>query len=232
MQPIFLIAWNFVRTQWLVITVMSAYLLGITGLFSFHLQFAEAALFLQWHSLYVFFLAVTLAVSAIQTEKKSRRIVAVLSKGIHRGQYLSGLMCGCAFIVGIFWALIAGGMLVLFRQAGHPVRGLSVVVLALFCCCVAASAVSLFYSVFLHPLLASAASALTLLLPYILQPAGWPVPGEIFPMFAAVELLQKFQLNAARQASIIALVAVAWVIVFIAAGALVFSRRDVTISPE
>lgn len=232
MLPVFLIAWNFVRTQWLVVTVMSAYLLSMTSLFSFHLQFAETALFFQWHSLYVVFLAVTLAVSAIQTEKKSRRIVAVLSKGIHRGQYLAGLLCGCSVIVGIFWLLIAGSMLVLVRQAGHSAGGLSVVVLALFCCCLAASAVALFYSVFLHPLLASAASVVTLLLPFILQPAGWHLPGEIFPLFAAANLLLRFQLNAVREASMIALVAVAWAIVFVGAGTLVFSRRDVTISPE
>jgi ABC-type transport system involved in multi-copper enzyme maturation permease subunit len=232
MQPVFLIAWNFVRTQWLVVTVMSAYLLSMTGLFSFHLQFAETALFLQWHSLYVFFLAMTLAVSAIQGERKSRRIVAVLSKGIHRCQYLAGLLCGCAIIVGIFWVLIAGSMLVLVRQAGHPVGGLSLIVLALFCCCLAASSVSLFYSVFLHPLLASGASAVTLLLPFILQTAGLPAAGEMFPLFGAANLLLRFQLNAVREASTIALVAVVWVIVFVAAGTLAFNRRDVTISPE
>jgi ABC-type transport system involved in multi-copper enzyme maturation permease subunit len=232
MEPVFLIAWNFVRLQWLVITVMSAYLLGITGLFSFHGQRAETALYLQWHAFYVFFLAITLAVSAIQSEKKSRRIVAVLAKGIHRGQYLAGLLCGCAIVVGIFWLLIGAGMLVLVGKTGLPVRGFAVMVLALFFCCVAASAVSLFYSVFLHPLLASAASAATLLLPYALFPAGVKLPASAFPIFAAVDLLQSFQLNAAQEAETIGFAAVLWTIMFLGAGALVFSRRDVTISPE
>jgi ABC-type transport system involved in multi-copper enzyme maturation permease subunit len=232
MQPIFLIAWNFVRMQWLVITVMSAYLLGITGLFSFHEQRAETALYLQWHSFYVFFLAITLAVSAIQQERKSRRIVAVLSKGIHRGQYLAGLLCGCAMVVGIFWLLIAAGMLVLVRHGGHSMRGLWLVMVALFCCCVAASAVSLFYSVFLHPLMASIATAVTLLLPYVFLPAGWQLPTEAFPVFAAVDLLQNFSANAQAQAVMVCLAAVVWAISFLGAGALVFRRRDVTISPE
>jgi len=232
MQPIFLIAWNFVRMQWLVIAVMSAYLLGITGLFSFHEKRAETAFYLQLHSFYVLFLAITLAVSAIQTEKKSRRIVAVLSKGIHRGQYLAGLLCGCAGVVAIFWLLIASGMLLLVSTAGHPTRGLFLMLLALFCCCVAASAVSLFYSIFLHPLVASAAAAITLLLPYVALPAGLQLPGDAFPVFAAVDLLQNFQLNAMGQAATIGLAAVVWSLVFLGAGALVFSRRDVTISPE
>lgn len=232
MQPIFLIAWNFARMQWLVITVMSAYLLGITGLFSFHEQRAETALYLQWHSFYIFFLAITLAVSAIQQEKKSRRIVAVLSKGIHRGHYLAGLLCGCAMVVGIFWLLIAAGMLLLVRNAGHPMRGLWLVIAALFCCCLAASAVSLFYSVFLHPLVASIATAVTLLLPYVFLPAGWQLPAEAFPVFAAVDLLQNFSVNAQGQAVTVSLAAVVWAILFLGAGTLVFSRRDVTISPE
>lgn len=232
MLPIFLIARNFVRTQWLVVAVMSAYLLGITGVFAIHEQTAETAFFLQWHSSYVVFLAMTLAVGAIQAEKKSRRIIAVLSKGIHRWQYLAGLLVGCGIIVGIFWLLIAGGVFVLYRQAGYPVNGLPVLVLALFCCCLAASAVSLFFSVLLHPLLAAAASAVTLVFPYILQGAGWRIPGELFPVFAAADLLQRFEFNAVAQAWTIAAVALVWVLVFMAAAAAVFNRRDVTTSPE
>lgn len=232
MLPIFLIARNFVRTQWLVVAVMSAYLVGITGVFSVHAQTAETAFFLQWHSFYVVFLAITLAVSAIQAEKKSRRIIAVLSKGIHRWQYLAGLLGGCGIIVGIFWLLIASGMFVLYREAGYPVNGLPVLILALFCSCLAASAVSLFFSIFLHPLLAAAASAVTLALPYVLQGAGLNLPGGLFPAFAAAGWLLRFDLNAIGQTWTIAAVALVWVVVFLVAAAAAFNRRDVTTAPE
>lgn len=232
MLPILLIAGNFVRTQWLVVTIMCSYLVGITWVFSVHEQRAETAFFLQWHSLYVLFLAVTLAVSAIQAEKKSRRIVAVLSKGIHRWQYLAGLLTGCGMIVAIFWWLIAGSMLVLYRQSGYSIHGLPLLILALFCCCLAASSVSLFYSVFLHPLLAGMASAGTLLLPYLLRPAERGYLAELFPVVAAAGLLQRFELNAAGETWTIALGALVWALAFTTAGVAVFNRRDVTTAPE
>jgi ABC-type transport system involved in multi-copper enzyme maturation permease subunit len=232
MLPIFLIARNFVRTQWLVITIMSVYLVGITWVFSVHEQRAEAIFFLQWHSSYVLFLAITLAVGAIQTERKSRRIIAVLSKGIHRWQYLAGLLAGCAVIVAVFWLLIAGSMAVLYHQAGYPPDDLPVLILALFCCCLAASSVALFYSVFLHPLLAAIAGAVTLVLPYVAQAAGWQLPGHWFPVFAAVGMLEKFELDVAAESWAITMSAILWTLAFLAAGAAAFNRRDVTTAPE
>lgn len=232
MTPIFLIARNFVRTQWLVVTIMSAYLVGITWVFAVHEQPAETVFFLQWHSSYVLFLAVTLAVGAIQAEKKSRRIIALLSKGIYRWQYLAGLLGGCAAVVGVFWALITGSMVLLYHQGGHPLNNLPVLILALFCCCLAASAVGLFYSVFLHPLLAAAACALTLVLPYVVQAGGWGFPGKWFPVFSAVGMLQRFQLDSGSGAWTVTVGSLVWVIVFLAAGAAVFNRRDVTTALE
>ena len=232
MLPIVLIARNFVRTQWLVITIMSAYLVGITWVFAIHEQRAETVFFLQWHSSYVLFLAMTLAVGAIQTERKSRRIIALLSKGIHRWQYLAGLLGGCAVIVGIFWILISGSMVLLYRQARYPLDGLPVLILALFCCCMAASSVALFYSAFLHPLLAAVACAVTLLLPYVSQPAGLHLSGQWFPVFSAVGMLQRFQLNVSGEAWTISLVSLAWILGFVAAATAVFNRRDVTTALE
>lgn len=232
MLPIFLIARNFVRTQWLVVTIMSSYLVGITWVFTVHEQRAETVFFLQWHSSYVLFLAMTLAVGAIQTERKSRRIVALLSKGIHRWQYLAGLLGGCAVIIAIFWMLISGSMVVFYRQAGYPLDNLPVLILALFCCCLAASSVALFYSAFLHPLLAAAACAATLMLPYVVRTAGGSLPGEWFPVFSAVGMLERFELDVAGEAWTITVVSLVWILVFATAAAAVFNRRDVTTALE
>ena len=88
MRAIVLIGINFVRTQWIALAVMCAYVLGIGGIYRVHTQREEILFFLRWHAGYAIFFATMIAIPALQTERKTRRILAVLSKGIHRWQYL------------------------------------------------------------------------------------------------------------------------------------------------
>lgn len=231
MVPILLIAANFIRTQWLVVAIMTAYLLGISGVFAVHQQVGETIFFLQWHSFYVLFLAMILAVGAIQSERKSRRIVAVLSKGIHRWQYLTGLLCGCGGIAGLFWIVIACAM-VMLSHPGSSAGRLVAIFVALFCCSVATAAVALFYSVFLHPLLATIAASATLALPYLVQPWNTQMQSAWFPVSGIFFLLQDYPLRPASEVWSVAAAAVAYALVFLAAATVTFSRRDVTTSPE
>jgi ABC-type transport system involved in multi-copper enzyme maturation permease subunit len=231
MVPILLIAANFVRTQWLVVAIMTAYLLGISGVFAVHQQPGETIFFLQWHSFYVLFLAMILAVGAIQSERKSRRIIAVLSKGIHRWQYLTGLLCGCSGIAGLFWVVIACAIVSFPHQTASSAQLVAVFV-ALFCCSVATAAVALFYSVFLHPLLATFAASTTLAIPYLAQTWSSPRQSVWFPVSGIFVLLQDYQIRPAREAWSVAAAAAAYSLFFLAAATVIFSRRDVTISPE
>lgn len=231
MVPILLIAANFVRTQWLVVAIMTAYLLGISGVFAVHQQPGETIFFLQWHSFYVLFLAMILAVGAIQSERKSRRIIAVLSKGIHRWQYLAGLLCGCGAIAGLFWIVIACAMLVFPHQTASSATLVAIFV-ALFCCSFATAAVALFYSVFLHPLLATFVASATLALPYLVKPWSSPELSMWFPVSGIFVLLQNYQIRPVNEVWSVALAAIAYSVLFLLAGSLIFSHRDVTTSPE
>lgn len=231
MVPILLIAANFIRTQWLVVAIMTAYLLGISGVFAVHQQPGETIFFLQWHSFYVLFLAMILAVGAIQSERKSRRIIAVLSKGIHRWQYLAGLLCGCGGIAGLFWIVIAGAMTLFPHQTASNAT-LIAIFIALFCCSLATSAVALFYSVFLHPLLATFAASATLAFPYLAQPSSSPGRSVWFPVSGIFVLLQDYQLRPASEIWSVALAATVYSVLFLFAASLIFSRHDVTTSPE
>src|ERR1700704_1799967 len=149
MRAILLIGVNFVRTQWIAVAVMSAYVIGIGAIYRQHTQREEILFFLRWHAGYAIFFAIMMAIPALQTERKSRRILAVLSKGIYRWQYIAGLLCGCAIISAVFCLLIGGTAAWLGQQGGIPTNGLGVIVLTLFCCCVASAAVGLFFSTFL-----------------------------------------------------------------------------------
>ena len=234
MRAIFLIGINFVRTQWIALAVMSAYMVGMGGVYRLHTQREEVLFFLRWHAGYAVFLATMMAIPALQMERKTRRILAVLSKGIHRWQYLGGLLCGAALIAAIFCAMVGGIAAWLGQQGGIATDGLSTITLALFCCCVAAASAGLFFAAFLHPLLATAATSAVLFLPVALDQAGWHVPWAFFPVaFLFRTLWTTFQFQP--------VVSGAWTIIFAAtcqalvcwvAAALVFARRDVTISLE
>ncbi|MBZ5506316.1 MAG: hypothetical protein LAO78_12725 [Acidobacteriia bacterium] len=234
MRAIFLIGVNFARTQWIALAVMSAYVLGIGGVYRLHTQSDEVLFFLRWHAGYAIFLATMLAIPAFQMERKTRRILAVLSKGIHRWQYVGGLLCGCAMISAFFCLLIGGTAAWLGQEGGIATDGLGPVMLALFFCCVASAATGLFFAAFLHPLLAMAATSIALALPLAVDQAGGHAPWALFPVAGLFRMLwTTFRFRpAADGLLVLTVVAIGEALLFWIAAALVFARRDVTISPE
>jgi hypothetical protein len=231
-RAILLIGTNFVRGQWMTVLVMTVYLAGIGGVFAHNPERQESRFFLEMHAFYVLFLSVVIAVPALQMERRSRRIVAVLSKGIHRWQYLGGILCGCCMIAGIFCLLVGGIAWMLCRLGGYPTEGLGGMIMALLACCLLATSAGLFYSTFLHPLLATGAASATLILPMIAQPAGWHLRKELFPVAWLADSLARFRFGSPVGTAALCASAVVLAMLFWFGGAQVFARRDVTISPE
>ena len=234
MRVIFLIGINLVRTQWIALAVMSAYMAGIAGVYRLHTEREEVLFFLRWHAGYAAFLTIMMAIPALQMERKTRRVLAVLSKGIHRWQYLGGILFGCAVIAALFCLLIGLCVTWLGQEGCVVINGLAVIMLALFTCSVAAASAGLFFATFLHPFLAMAATSALLALPVVLEQAGWHAPAALFPVVAFFHALWKdYRLQAAVNGGwAIVIAAVGQTLFFWLAAALVFARRDVTISPE
>jgi hypothetical protein len=233
-RPILLIAGNFVRMQWLIVVIMAVYVAGIAGVFSLNQQSQEVLFFVRSQPLYVLFLSLMLAIPAIQTDRKSRRLLAVLSKGIHRWQYLGGILCGCTLLCAVFSLLIWATAYMLFLREERSTTGLGLLVLALFFSCVTAAAAGLLYSTFLHPLLATGAATITLLLPLPLAARGMDVRlmKMLFPVASLVGQLVDYQFGAVDGLWTIIITAAIFAVVFWILGAMIFARRDVTISPE
>jgi hypothetical protein len=233
MRAILLIGTNFARTQWLPVAIMTVYLVGIGGLFAWHEPHPDARFYLQWHSYNVIFVLTMIAIPAIWSERRSRRILAVLSKGIGRWQYLGGILCGC--VMASAWLCLLVGVITawLCHKGRVPAAGLPALTLVLFLCCVTAASAAVFCSAFLQPLLAAVATSLVLLLPLATEVAGWYLPGEFFPVSAMVQVLRGFQFRPPGTGiwTIAASAALQTVFFWMAASA-VFARRDVTISPE
>lgn len=233
MRAIFLLGLNFLRTQWIALAVMTAYIVGIGGVFRSRVHAVDVLFFLRWHAGYAVFLGAMMAIPAVHMERKTRRILAVLSKGIHRWEYLGGLLLGCALASALFCALVGGIAVWLCQEAGVNGQGIPLVAVALFCCCVAAAAAALFFSTFLHPLLSAAATSVVLGFPFALEALGRSPAWELSSVAWLFHFLLAFEFRpAGNEVGKIIAAALCQTVVFWLAASVVFARRDVTISPE
>ncbi|HEY1270705.1 MAG TPA: hypothetical protein VGF08_01910, partial [Terriglobales bacterium] len=101
MRQVILIAINFVREQrWPILMLMLwVVILSCVGLVVSPHRFL--VIFKQ-SAVYVVLFAGFFGASAIHNERKTRRILAVLSKGVARWQYISGLLAGIVLATGIY----------------------------------------------------------------------------------------------------------------------------------
>jgi hypothetical protein len=233
MKAIFLLGANFVRTQLVLIAIVLAYMICLTGFLAFHEQLPDLVFFVRQQAIYAIALGAMVMVTAIQNDRKSRRILSVLSKGVHRWQYLGGLLCGAVMITGIFCLAVALSALWLAKLAGVPPTGLGELLLMLFLASSAGASVALFCSVFLHPLLALAATGFILFFPYAAEVKGWHPPRDLFPVSAAIRAVINFTFhNVVNNSWRIGIEAIVQTILFWMAAAVIFARRDVTVAAE
>ena len=233
MKVILLLGANFVRSQLLLLAIVLAYVICLSAFLAFHEHLPDLLFFIRQQAIYVIALAAMVMVPAIQNERKSRRVLNVLSKGIHRWQYLGGLLCGATLIAGIFCLAVGLSAAWLARRAAMPVSGLAELMLVLLLASAAAASTALFCSTFLHPFLALPATALLVLFPFAAEADGWRLSGYFFPVFGAVRLVLGFTFHSSLSGlwatGIGALVHAA---VFWLAASAIFARRDVTVTSE
>lgn len=189
MKPVLLIALNFVREQrWpILVLLLWVLLLAFLGLARDVRHEQEDLLFMfKQVALYEVAFSMFFGGSAIYSERKSRRILAVLAKGIGRDQYLSGLVVGVTIASGIYcFALGLTGSWTL-GGAGFPVSQVWFLMLSLVVLCTLAGTVALMFSTFLHPFFAAGATSLVLGLPALISyftSASW---GHVIPVYALI----------------------------------------------
>src|SRR5579871_912937 len=239
MRAILLIGANFVRSQWIVLTIMLTYVTGIAIVFGIHSQPSEVLFFLQLHTYYAIILSALIAVPAIQNERKSRRILAVLSKGIYRWQYLAGLLSGCAMISALFCLAVGAATLFLARQVAMPMEGLPSFMAPLFFGCMATASVALFCSILLHPLIALGGASIVLLLPLAIEAHGWHVTRALFPVASIARAVLEWSLGSDFRHPIhthglgrMAVASLIQAVLFLICSAVAFTRRDITTALE
>lgn len=236
MKAVMLIALNFVREQrWpIFVLLMWVLLLAFLGLVTDVVKGREDLLFIfKQVAVYVVAFSVFFGGSAIYNERKSRRILAVLSKSVARRQYLSGLVMGVTIACSIYcFALGLTGSWTL-GGAGFPVAQVWVLMLALITACMLAGTIALMFSTFLNPFLGAGATAALLGFPALASVLfSWRWAYTI-PVYALVMTVMRVSFQQPGRAAWWAMsLAVAETVVFWIISARIFSRVDIAVAVE
>ncbi|MBV9609074.1 MAG: hypothetical protein JO187_05910 [Acidobacteria bacterium] len=235
-MKVLLIAGNFLREQRLLAILLLMYALASAVLFGFgeaRVSTEDVSAFVEQQSIYAVLFSLFSGAWAIQNERKTRRIIAVLSKAVTRRQYIAGLLAGIsAIFVGYCLTIGLAGTWLMRHAVWRPLQLWTL----LGCTIIAAllgAAVSVFYSTLLPPIVAMAATGVTLGLPAALERVLGPRSAELLPVYVLVRAVARTPFTSPR--------VVGWHTVAIAiieilflwtAAAWVFDRRDVTVALE
>lgn len=221
---------NFVREQrWPLITLLLYVAVFGGGITLFGGQSEDDTLFmLRSTSMYGLAFTGLLSASALNNERRTRRILAVLSKGIERSEYLAGLLLGAMLASAVYCLTIfAVGAL-----ATHKIGILLPFAMMLMVLFLLAASVALAFSTVFHPLLASAAAGLLLGAEGLLARALGGLWELLLPSYLLVDRAVNFgepDWHAPWMACLAAIVQ-AGIFWFVANA--IFSRRDVAVAVE
>ncbi|MGZ4788393.1 MAG: hypothetical protein ACXVZX_07715 [Terriglobales bacterium] len=235
MRAALLIAVNFVReNRWPVIILLVWGLAsGLAGVVLAGRPDDDALFFLKQQAMYSVFFTVFVAASSLHNQRRSRRILAVLSKGIERYEYLAGIVLGFTGVAMIYALCLGVTGALTFQRAGASAWMVLPLMMMLLIASVLAGTVALCFSTFMPPLFVLAATSAVLGTSAVLAGAlGKNVPALV-PFYQLIVAVSDFSFSGTER---IPWVAAGWAIVeifaFWAAASWIFARRDVAVAVE
>ncbi|HXZ34016.1 MAG TPA: hypothetical protein VEH30_17195 [Terriglobales bacterium] len=237
MKAVTLIAVNFVREQRWPILVMLLWvlLLAFLGLSTEAARQREDLLFVfKQVAVYVVAFSVFFGSSAIYNDRRSRRILSVLSKAVARQRYLSGLVLGITIASAIYcFALGLTGSWTL-GQSGFGVWEVWFLMVCLLGACMLAGTVALMFSTFLNPFFAAGATAALMGLPALASyTSGNSLWGLAIPVYALVAVVLKSSFESSVIGSWLPIVlALGETLLFWFIASRIFSYVDIAVSVE
>jgi hypothetical protein len=235
MRPVLLIAKNFAREQRWPLFFLLLWVLGwaVFGLLDEQRGPEDALMIFRQLAVYSVTFGVFFGSSAIQADQRSRRILAVLSKGISRPQYVLGLLAGMAVVLGVFCLCMGFTASWLLGRFGFSPSALWFGTLALWTACLLTASLTLALSTFLPPLFAAIGAGTLAGIPALLSLRGDAFSKYAIPVYGLLEPLIAADFSRAWHANL-AMVALAWVetALFWLVAAWIFSRRDLAVAAE
>jgi len=235
-RPIFLIATNFTREQRWPLFFLLLWVLGwaMFGVFADpHTGSEDALMIFRQLAVYSVTFGVFFGSSAMQADQRSRRILAVLSKGISRRQYIFGLLAGIALVLGVFCLCLGFTASWLLGRFGFSEGALWFGMLALWTACMLTASLTLLLSTFMPPLFAAIGAGTLAGIPALLALRGDTFSKYVIPVHGLLEPLISADFSQRWHASP-GMVFLGWTetAVFWLVAAWIFSHRDLSVAVE
>jgi ABC-type transport system involved in multi-copper enzyme maturation permease subunit len=232
MKAIGLIAANYLREQrWAVILLLLWVVLSAVLASVGQLEPGDVLFFLKQQAVYGVAFSAFLAASSIYNERRSRRILAVLSKGIERSEYLAGLLGGVLLAAGIYLGAMGAFGSLLFSVASIPISHLWQLLALLLVACALAATCALLFATLVPPIVAVACAAVVLGLGVGLTQIG--VTRSFLPVYALVEQLTSYTYSPHWSPDWTpAIWGTAQAILLWLAASWIFERRDIAVAVE
>jgi ABC-type transport system involved in multi-copper enzyme maturation permease subunit len=234
MRPVLLIALNFLReSRWAILLLLLwAMISGAAAGYSISESQDDALFFLKQQAVYGVVFTAFLASSAIYNQRRSRRILSVLSKAISRAEYLAGLEVGFLSAAAVYSAAVAILGAWVFARAGFSVSHFIPVAIMLFAASALAGSVALLFSTFLSPLFAIALTAIVVGINGVFVQMSSGVLAQVMPAYVLMQSMLGFSLDNWTPAW----TAAGWALLESAAvwalASLVFFYRDLAVAIE
>ncbi len=236
MRSLWLIGGNLIREQRWLALLLVLYVVVMSGVLSWDagkVAAGDVAFLVKQQAVYAVLFSALLALSTIHNERKTRRILAVLSKSVTRGQYLAGLLLGIMVLIGSYCALVflAGAFLV--RRIDIPVAQIGLMMVVALAAALLAATIALFFASMLHPILATAATGLAVAMPMALQPVLGRGAELVLPVYSLSMVIGRSTFDLSWNvvgpllAAGVAEAAVMWMLAVV-----VFSLKDIAVAVE
>ncbi len=231
-----MMAANFLRQRRWPVLLLFAWILvtaGLAGDFGRSRPAGQDVVFHAQHqSIYICIFSAFLAADALQTERKSRRILLLLAKAVSRAEYLLAVLAGTTAIAAVYALLSAFCSVWLTSRMMVSSNGVWELVPLVIAGAMISASVAVFLSTLLNPYFATACTLAIFAAPIMVQAqhhAGWVwLPG--FPL-----LVQFVRFNFRPDWSpnwMTVVTAILESIVFWMAAAAIFQRRDMAVPLE
>lgn len=189
---------------------------------------ADAEFYLRQQAAFAVFIGVAVAGSALSTDLRSRRLLAILSKAVHRAEYVGGIILACwtVSLVYVLVTAVACASVPGFRAFLPEFLRMfpAVLVLALL-----AITVAVMFSIFVHPFFATALTAIVLIAP---APVAMAIPGLGGWIAPAYELGRSIATGAWTNAFAAIAGGSVQSLAFFAMGVTIFQRKDIAASAD
>ena len=189
-----MIAVNFIREQRWPILVLQLSVLGLAalGLLSdARSDRDDILLTFKQLGMYGVAFSIFFGGSAIYNERRSRRILAVLSKGITRLDYLTGLLFGVGLAAGMFCFLLGFTGTWTLCPIGFSFFYLWYLMVCVLAACILSASVALFFSTHLNPWMSAMFTGLTLAVPGVLAYQFGGIWEYILPLYSLMRVFLK-----------------------------------------